>query len=116
MNRISNRELQLPAFTPIQGEPALPDVVRYLRTLNRYKWGIIMVVVAVGLLASMYASSLRPIYRSSATLMLEQGKPKVVSTQDLYEAYNGTTRDYFLTQLRSSSRASSPKGWCARCS
>ena len=99
MNRVSSRELQQPAFTPIQGEPAQPDIVRYLRTLNRYKWGILMVVIAVGMLAAMYASTLRPIYRSTATLMLEMGKPKVISTQDLYEAYNGTTRDYFLTQF-----------------
>ena len=99
MNRVSNRELQLPAFTPIQGEPTPPDVVRYLRTLNRYKWGILLVVIAVGMLAAMYASSLRPIYRSTATVMLEMGKPKVISTQELFEAYNGTTRDYFLTQF-----------------
>ena len=100
MNRVSNRDLQLPAaFSPIAGEGAQPDVVRYLRTINRYKWGILMVVAAVGMLAAMYASSLRPIYRATATLMLEMGKPKVVSTQELFEAYNGTTRDYFLTQF-----------------
>jgi len=99
MNRASGRELQLPAFTPIAGEPTPPDVVRYLRTLNRYKWGILLVVIAVGMLAAMYASTLRPIYRATATLMLEMGKPKVVSTQELFEAYNGTTRDYFLTQF-----------------
>jgi len=99
MNRISNRDLQPPAFTPIEGEPPPPDVVRYLRTLNRYKWGIAMVVVAVGMLAAMYASSLRPIYRSTATLMVEMGKPKLVTNADLYEAFNGTTRDYFLTQF-----------------
>lgn len=99
MNRVSGKELPLPAFTPIQAEPTPPDLVRYLRTLNRYKWGILMVVIAVGMLASMYASSLRPIYRSTATVMVEMGKPKVVSTQELFEAYNGTTRDYFLTQF-----------------
>jgi capsular exopolysaccharide synthesis family protein len=99
MNRISNRDLRSPEFTPIAAAPPPPDVVRYLRTLNRYKWGILMVVVAVGMLAAMYASSLRPIYRATATLMLEMGKPKVVSTQELFEAYNGTTRDYFLTQF-----------------
>lgn len=99
MNRATTRELQLPTFTPIQGEAAQPDLVRHLRTLNRYKWGIIMVVAAVGMLAAMYASSLRPIYRATATLMLEMGKPKVISTQELFEAYNGTTRDYFLTQF-----------------
>jgi len=99
MNRVSSRELQPPAFTPIQGDPAPPDVVRYLRTLNRYKWGILMVVIAVGMLAAMYASSLRPVYRATATVMVEMGKPKVVSNQDLYEAFGGTTRDYFLTQF-----------------
>lgn len=99
MNRVSSQDLQLPAFTPIQGEPTPPDVVRYLRTLNRYKWGILMVVIAVGMLAAMYASSLRPIYRSTATVMVEMGKPKVVSNQELYESFVGTTRDYFLTQF-----------------
>ena len=99
MNRLSRRELQPPAFTPIQGDPPSPDVVRYLRTLNRYKWGILMVVIAVGMLAAMYASSLRPIYRATATVMLEMGKPKIVSPQEMFEAYNGTTRDYFLTQF-----------------
>ncbi len=91
--------MQPPEFTPIQGDPAPPDVVRYLRTLNRYKWGILMVVIAVGMLAAMYASSLRPIYRATATVMLEMGKPKIVSPQEMFEAYNGTTRDYFLTQF-----------------
>ena len=99
MNRISGRELQPPAFTPIEAAPPPPDVVRYLRTLDRYKWGILMVVIAVGMLAAMYAYSLRPIYRSTATVMVEMGKPKVVSNQELYESFVGTTRDYFLTQF-----------------
>src|SRR5512140_2472761 len=51
------------------------------------------------MLAAMYASSLRPVYRGTATLMIEQTKPKVVSNQELYDAYTGTTRDYFLTQF-----------------
>ena len=99
MNRISNRDLQPPAFTPVQPEPTLPDVVRYLRVLNRYKWGILLVVIAVGMLAAMYASTLRPIYRSTATVMLEISKPKIVSNAELYEAFNGAQRDYFLTQF-----------------
>ena len=99
MNRTSGYDLQMPAFTPIAGDPPAPDVVRYLRTLNRYKWGIIMVVIAVGMLAAMYASSLRPIYRATATVMIEGGKPKIVTNQELYESFNGSTRDYFLTQF-----------------
>ena len=89
----------MPEFTPIAGEPPPPDVVRYLRTLNRYKWGILLVVIAVGMLASMYASSLRPIYRATATVMVEMGKPKVVTNQELYESFSNSSRDYFLTQF-----------------
>ncbi len=99
MNRVSDRDLQQPAFTPIQPAPPPPDLVRYLRTLNRYKWGILMVVVAVGMLAALYASSLRPIYRGTATVMIEMQKPKAVSNQDLYEAIAYSSRDYFLTQF-----------------
>ena len=99
MNRGNNRELQPPAFTPMQVEAPLPDVVRYVRTINRYKWGILLVVIAVGMIAAMYASSLRPIYRGTATVMIEQGKPKLVTNQELYDAFSGTTRDYFLTQF-----------------
>jgi len=99
MNNMSDLELQQPVFTPIQGEPAPPDLVRYLRTLNRFKWGILMVVIAVGMLAALYAYSLRPVYRATATVLIEQTKPKVVSNQELYDAYTGTTRDYFLTQF-----------------
>ncbi|MHB8668488.1 MAG: GumC family protein [Burkholderiales bacterium] len=99
MNRPSSRVLHPPEFVPLKPEPALPDVLRYLRTLNHYKWGIALVVIAVGMLAAMYASSLRPVYRATTTLMLETSKPRVISNQELYDAYNGTTRDYFLTQF-----------------
>ncbi|MFH1602927.1 MAG: Wzz/FepE/Etk N-terminal domain-containing protein, partial [Pseudomonadota bacterium] len=99
MNRITNQDLRPPAFRASQPEPVLPDVVRYLRVLNRYKWGILMVVIAVGMLAAMYASTLRPIYRSTATLMLEISKPKIVTNAELFEAINGAQRDYFLTQF-----------------
>lgn len=99
MNRPSSQILHPPAFIPLKGEPVLPDVLRYLRMLNRYKWGIAMVVIAVGMLAAVYASSLRPIYRATTTLMLEMGKPRAVTNQELYDAYYGTTRDYFLTQF-----------------
>ncbi len=99
MNRISNGDLQPPSFKPLVGAPPPPDLVRYLRTLNRYKWGILMVVVAVGMLAAMYASSMRPIYRSTATLYLESGKPKLVSNQEMYDSWSVSSRDYFLTQF-----------------
>jgi polysaccharide biosynthesis transport protein len=99
MSRISNGDLQPPSFKPLVGAPPPPDLVRYLRTLNRYKWGILMVVVAVGMLAAMYASILRPIYRSTATLYLESGKPKLVSNQEMYDSWSVSSRDYFLTQF-----------------
>jgi succinoglycan biosynthesis transport protein ExoP len=99
MNRMHDQGLQPPEFRPFKAAPPPPDLVRYLRTLNRYKWGILMVVIAVGMLAALYASSLRPIYRGTATVMIESTKPKTVTNAELYEVLGSSNRDYFLTQF-----------------
>jgi capsular exopolysaccharide synthesis family protein len=58
-------------------------------------------VVLVGLIATLYAYSLTPIYRSTATLLVEgsRNKGKALSEDELYIAYTGSTRDYYLTQF-----------------
>lgn len=76
------------------------DLVRYYRAIRRYGLGIALLVVAVGVLASIYAFSLPAIYRGTATVMLEQVRKKAGATSDeLAEAWSGTSRDYYLTQI-----------------
>lgn len=82
------------------GDPAETlELVRYWRAINRRRTGIVLFIIAVGVIASLYAYSLRPVYRGTATVLLDPAKKKSVTNEDMYEAYTATTRDYYLTQI-----------------
>lgn len=98
MNTLTRQELQGVAFEPHQPEIDSLDLVRYWRAIMRNKWRILALMLIVGLIATLYAYSLRPIYRSTATLLVEGSRPKGVTMEELYVAYTGTTRDFYLTQ------------------
>jgi len=74
------------------------DLVRYWRAINRHRLGIALFVAAVGVLATVYAYGLAPVYRGTATVLLDPVKKKTVTNEELYADYFGTTRDYYLTQ------------------
>ncbi len=99
MNTLNRQEMQGLAFEPQQPEIEQLDLVRYWRAIARNKWRILALVVLVGLIATLYANSLAPIYRSTATVLVEGSRTKGVTAEDLYVAYNGSTRDYYLTQF-----------------
>ena len=99
MNTVGERELEPLGFLPHEPEPEALDLVRYWRAINRNKWRIAALVAAVSLLATQYAFSLKPVYRSTATMLIEQTRQKVVSTDELFAAISGSTRDYFMTQF-----------------
>jgi succinoglycan biosynthesis transport protein ExoP len=75
------------------------DLLWCWRAIYRRKWPILLIVVLVGILAAMYASGLPPLYRSTATVMVQEGRKKVVSNEELYDATVGTSRDYYATQF-----------------
>jgi len=96
MNSIAQRDLYLPppkADTQTQAH----EMVRYWRAINRHRVGIVLLVIAVGVLAAVYAASLPPVYRGTATLLLDPIKKKTIAIEDL--ADTGTPRDYYLTQI-----------------
>ena len=97
MNTLTPRESS--SFEPHQPELESFDLVRYWRAVARNKWRILALAVLVGLLATLYAYSLTPIYRASATLLVEGSRPRTQTVDDLYVSYTGTTRDYYLTQF-----------------
>jgi capsular exopolysaccharide synthesis family protein len=99
MNTLTRQEMQGLAFEPQQPEIEQLDLVRYWRAIARNKWRILALAVLVGLIATLYAYSLPPIYRSTATVLVEGSRTKGVSMEDLYVSYNGSTRDYYLTQF-----------------
>jgi len=62
------------------------------------KWNIAALVVVVTLLAIVSALNLEQQYRSSATLLIEEKNPQVLSFQQIYDPAN-TTSEYLQTQL-----------------
>jgi len=102
MNTLTRQEMQGLAFEPQQPEIEQLDLVRYWRAIARNKWRILALVALVGLIATLYAYSLQPIYRSTATGLVEGSRPNRGANptmDDLFVAYTGTTRDYYLTQF-----------------
>ncbi len=99
MNIAAERELALPLQVGGAGEERETlDVVRYWRAISRNRWRILALVAAVGILAAMFASGLPPVYRSTATILIEPNKPKVVSIEEVYSSLTSTTQ-YFQTQV-----------------
>lgn len=86
----------LPAMTA-SGEDAFVDPVRLLRAMLRHKWSILGLALVVSVAAALYVSSLEPIYRASASIVLETTEANVLNVEDVY---TGGYRDYdyFQTQ------------------
>ena len=60
------------------------DLLKLWNTVWQRKWSIITLVVVVGMLASLYANSLTPIYQAEATLLIQRDTPKAVSFDQGY--------------------------------
>jgi capsular exopolysaccharide synthesis family protein len=101
MNTLTRQEMQGLAFEPQQPEIEQLDLVRYWRAIARNKWRILALVALVGLIATLYAYSLKPVYRATAAVLVEGSRPKGTgpSMEEMYVAYTGTTRDFYLTQF-----------------
>ena len=79
------------------GENSL-DIVEYWRALSKRRWSILGLTVLVAVLATLVVSNMRPQFRSSATLLIEQGKNKVVSIEEVY-SQGMIQREYYQTQV-----------------
>src|SRR2546426_11997091 len=83
---------------PPEREEATLDLVRYWRAIRRNKWRILALVMAIGVLAALYANSLPPLYRATATILIDIQKPKIVSIEEVYNRIAGN-REFYQTQL-----------------
>src|SRR5437879_9412031 len=70
----------------------------YWSIINRRKWSIIGLAVAVGLLTTLVVFAMTPIYRASTTLLIESQAPNVVSIQQVY-GLDTRSQDYLATQI-----------------
>src|ERR1700682_6611754 len=66
--------------------------------INRRKWSIIGLALAVGLLTTLVVFAMTPIYRASAMLLIESQAANVVSIEEVY-GLDTRSQDYLATQI-----------------
>jgi polysaccharide biosynthesis transport protein len=74
------------------------DLRHYWNIINRRKWSIIGLALAVGLLTTLVVFAMTPIYRASATLLIESQAANVVSIEEVY-GLDTHNLDYLATQI-----------------
>src|SRR5688572_24389329 len=74
------------------------DIVEYWRAIAKRRWSILALTVAVAVMTFLIVSAMRPSYRGTVTLLIEQGKNKVVSIEEVYNS-GMIQREYYQTQV-----------------
>src|ERR1700689_5270783 len=74
------------------------DLRHYWNVINARKWSIIGLAVAVCLVTTLVVFAMTPIYRASATLLIESQAANVVSIQEVY-GLDTRDQDYLETQI-----------------
>ena len=74
------------------------DLKQYWHLLRKYLWTILGISSLVAVLAALFVSSLRPVYQSTATLLVEGQGSKALSLEEIYRA-DAYQNEYFQTQV-----------------
>ncbi len=74
------------------------DLRHYWHSFTKHKWIILGLTLLIGLLTTVVAFSLQPIYRSTAVLLIEFDKANVIPIEDIY-GVSSFRKEYFQTQL-----------------
>ena len=70
----------------------------YWHSVRKRRWAILAAALLATLGAAFFAFSLQPVYRSTATLLIESGKTKILSIEEVYNAVS-QDREYYQTQV-----------------
>src|SRR6478672_4004562 len=98
MNDLTLEDRLQATDTSLQGQEVTLDILEYWRAISKRRWSILGLTLLVTVLAWLVASSIRPSYRATATLLIEQGKNKVVSIEEVY-SQGLIQREYYQTQV-----------------
>ena len=73
------------------------DLLEYWRIVTKRKWSILGLALAIALIAALVVSAVRPVFRSTVTILMEPQKSKVVGIEEVYAGMGGN-RDFIQTQ------------------
>jgi succinoglycan biosynthesis transport protein ExoP len=74
------------------------DLRHYFAVFAKNKWRIIFLALAVALCSAVVALNITPIYRATATLLIEADQAKAVSFDEIY-GLDSNRKEYYLTQF-----------------
>ena len=74
------------------------DFLEYWRAVAKRRWSILALTLLVAVLTMLVVNGMRPMYRATSTLLIEQGKSKIVSIEEVYNQ-GLIHREYYQTQV-----------------
>lgn len=74
------------------------DIRHYFTVINKNKWRIFFLAFAVALLFVIIALKITPVYKATATLLIEADQAKAVSFEEIY-GLDSNRKEYYLTQF-----------------
>ena len=70
----------------------------YWASIKKRGFRVLLAAALIALLAGLYAQSIQPVFRSTTTLLIESGKTKILSIEEVYNAVS-QDREYYQTQV-----------------
>jgi capsular exopolysaccharide synthesis family protein len=93
-------DLDGPTFTPdlsSLGQRAVPAARFVMNAVTLHKWSLLLTPAAAIAITLAVLSTVQPIYRSTATVLIEQGRSSVTPIEEVYGGI-ASSREFFLTQ------------------
>jgi capsular exopolysaccharide synthesis family protein len=84
--------------TQVEEYETTDDFKNYWYIFNKYKWKIFGLTLLIGLLSAFISLSLKPIYRSTAQMLIESEQKSIASIEDIY-GINPFLKEYYQSQL-----------------
>lgn len=74
------------------------ELLEYWRSVTKRKWMTLALGLVMAIVAGAIAWTLTPTYRATTTVLIEQGKGKVLSIEDVYSGAS-QEKEYYQTQV-----------------
>src|SRR5260221_13379844 len=91
---LQERLQSMESAIPQAKEEQTLDLVEYWRAISKRRWSILGLTLLMAILAMLVTSNMRPVDRSTFKMLIEQGKNKIVSIEEVYSQGTIQREDY----------------------
>ncbi|MEN8220310.1 MAG: polysaccharide biosynthesis tyrosine autokinase, partial [Pseudomonadota bacterium] len=94
----SEKEMAGESVEVDKDEDKIGELLGYLQVFKKRFWWIIGLSLLTGFFSASYSKQLKPIYSSTARLLIESDKANIISIQDIYD--DSANKSFFQIQLQ----------------